>query len=89
MKIGVVPAIGLLKASSKVMVMNDVATPLATTGPVPAIVEVTLEAAPAVKVTVPSDFATGVTIARVFTSALVDFTVHVATPEAFVIPQAV
>lgn len=89
LKIGVMPLIGLLNTSRIVMVINEVATPLAVTGPVPAIVVVVFEAVPGVKVTVPSVLATGVTIARVFTSALVDLTVQVAIPEALVTPHAV
>jgi hypothetical protein len=53
------------------------------------MVEFATAAAPAVKVMVPSDFTTGVAIARVLTSALVDFTVHVASPLASVTLQAV
>lgn len=89
MKIGVVPVIGLLKASKIVMVMNEVATPFAVTGPVPAMVVVALEAGPAVKVTVPPVLVTGAVIESVFTSALVDLRVQVASPEALVTPQAV
>jgi len=89
LKIGVMPVIGLLKASSIVIVMNEVATPLAVTGPVPAMVVVVLEAAPAMNVTVPSVFVTGAVMARVFTSALVDFNVQLACPEALVTPHAV
>jgi hypothetical protein len=88
LKIGVVALIGLLKASKIVIVTKDVATPLAVTGPVPAMVVVRFEAGPAVKVTVSPVFRTGVAIANVFTSALVDFKLQVATPLALVTPQA-
>jgi hypothetical protein len=67
--------------------IDEVATPLARTGDVPEIVDVTAETAPAVKVTEPSDFATGVTIASVFTSAFVELNVQVEIPEAFVAEQ--
>lgn len=66
----------------------EVAEPLATTGLVPVIVEFTATAAPAVKVTDPSAFTTGVAIERVLTSADVDESVQVDTPEALVEEQA-
>jgi hypothetical protein len=58
--VGVSPDTGLLDASLRVIVTVDVAVPLATTGPVPVIVELMAIAAPAVKVTVPSALMTGV-----------------------------
>lgn len=88
-KVGVSPDTGLLVASRRVTVTVDVATPLATTGPVPVIVEFTATGVPAVKVIVPSVFATGVTMANVFTPESVDFAVQVDTPLAFVAEQAV
>lgn len=88
-KVGVSPGTGLLVASRRVTVTVDVATPLATTGPVPVIVEFTATGVPAVKVIVPSVFATGVTMANVFTPESVDFAVQVDTPLAFVAEQAV
>lgn len=45
-------------------------------------------AAPEVKVTLPPDFTTGVAIERVLTSATVEVSVQVETPEAFEIEQA-
>lgn len=89
LKTGVVPTTELLLASFKVTVTSEVATPSAVTGLVPMIVEFAIAAAPAVNVMVPPAFTTGVAIAKVFTSALVDFTVQVASPEALVTPQAV
>ncbi len=74
-------------ASLSVIVTVDEATPSATTGVVPVMVELTATADPAVKVTVPSAFTTGVAMERVFTSATVDFNVQVETPEALVAEQ--
>jgi hypothetical protein len=72
----------LLLISFKVIVTVDVATPLATIGLVPVIVEFAATAAPAVKTTVPSALATGVAIERVFVSAAKEESVQVETPEA-------
>mgnify|MGYP006914928582 CR=1 FL=1 len=47
LKVGVSPLTGLLLASKSVTVTVEVATPLATTGPEPVIVEVATAAAPA------------------------------------------
>jgi hypothetical protein len=85
--VGVSPAIGLLNWSKIVMVTVEVAAPSATTGPVPVMVEVATAGAPAVKVTVPSAFTTGVAIDNVLISALVETRVHVATPLASVALQ--
>lgn len=79
-KRGSTPATGLLNASNNVMVMNDVATPSAVTGPVPVMVEVAAATGPAMKSTLPSVLETGVTMARVFVSALVEASVQVETP---------
>ena len=87
-KVGVRPSTGLLLASFNVTVTVDVATPSATIGPVPVMVEFAATGVPAVNVTVPSAFTTGVAIARVFTSALVELSVQVASPVAFVTEQA-
>ncbi len=87
-KVGVLAAIGFEKASRIVMVTVEVLEPSATTGEVPVMVEVVVEAAPAMNVTVPSGFETGVAIARVFNSALVDVKVQVETPEALVAEHA-
>lgn len=89
LKTGVVPLIGLLFASRNVTVTVDVATPSAVTGLVPVMVEFAMAAAPAMNVTSPPVFTTGVAMARVLSSALVDFTVQVDSPEAFVALQAV
>jgi hypothetical protein len=66
----------------------EVAVPSASTGLVPVIVDVATAGEPAIKVTVPSDFTTGVTIERVFTSAFVELIVQVETPLALVTEQA-
>lgn len=89
LKTGVVPTTKLLFASLNVTVTADVAIPSAVTGLVPVMLEFAMAAGPAVKVMVPSVFATGVAIARVLISATVDFTVQVDSPEAFVALQAV
>ncbi len=82
--VGVCPATGLLLASFSVMVTVDVAVPSATTGDVPVMFEFAATADPAVKVTVSPAFTTGVAMERVFTSATVEESVQVETPEAFV-----
>jgi len=48
------------------------------------MVDVEATTAPAVKITVPSDFTTGVAMERVFVSALVEASVQVEIPEALV-----
>ena len=73
--------------SFKVTVTVDVATPLATTGLVPVIVELAATADAAVKTTVPSALATGVTIESVFVSELFEERVQVEIPEALVAEQ--
>lgn len=87
-KVGVSFGTGFMKASIKVMVMLEVAAPSATTGPVPVMLEFAATAGPAMNVTVPSAFTTGVAIARVLLSALVEERVQVETPEALVAEQA-
>lgn len=87
LNVGVDPETALLLTSLRVMVMVEVATPLATTGEVPVIVELAATGDPAVNVTVPPAFTTGVAIESVFTSATVDFNVQVETPDAFVDEQ--
>mgnify|MGYP000437965096 CR=1 FL=1 len=79
-KVGVCPGTGLLLASRKVTVTVDVALPFATTGLVPVMFEFTATGVPALKVTVPSVFATGVTIASVFTPETVELKEQVAIP---------
>ena len=81
--VGVEPDTGLLFTSRRVIVTVEVAEPSATTGEVPVIVEFAATGEPAVKVTVPPAFTTGVDIERVFTSAIVDFNVQVETPDVF------
>ena len=85
--VGVWPDTLLLLASFRVIVTVDVATPLATTGLVPVIVEVAATGASAVKTTNPSAFITGVAIARVLDSATRGVKVQVATPDALVTEQ--
>ncbi len=79
-KFGVMPETALLFASNIVIVTVEVATPSASTGPVPLIVELVATAVPAIKVTVPSALETGVVIDSVFTSALRDLSEQVETP---------
>jgi hypothetical protein len=76
-----------LVISLRVTVTVEVATPSATTGVVPVMVELAATAAPAVKTTVPSALETGVTIDNVLVSAFEELRVHVAVPEAFVTEQ--
>lgn len=87
-KVGVTPGTKLLEASFNVIVTVEVAEPFATTGDVPEIVELAATGAPAVKVTVPPAFTTGVAIERVLISAIVDEIVQVETPDAFETLQA-
>src|SRR5437870_12332838 len=70
------------------MLTVEVATPFATTGLVPVMVELAAAAGPAVKVTVPPVFSTGVAIESVLISAFVDASVHVDAPDAFVAAHA-
>ena len=86
-KVGVCPATKLLLISLRVTVTVDVATPFATIGLVPVIVELAATADPAVKTTVPSALATGVTIESVFVSELFEERVQVEIPEALVAEQ--
>ena len=86
-KVGVWPATTLSKASFNVTVTVDVAAPLATTGPVPLMVEKVAATLPATKLTVPSALMIGVAIERVLSSALVEARVQVETPEALVAEQ--
>ena len=86
-KVGVCPETPLLFVSFRVMVTVELATPLATIGLVPVMVELAATAPPAVKTTVPSALTTGVAIERVFVSAASEVNVQVETPEAFVAEQ--
>ncbi len=70
--------------SLSVIVTVEVATPLATIGLVPEIVELMATAAPAVKRTVPSDLTTGVAIDKVLVSAFKEVSTQVEIPEALV-----
>ena len=68
-KVGVVPEIGLLFASSIVMVTVEVAEPSATMELVPVIVEVATAGESATKVTAPSALIIGEAMDKVLTSA--------------------
>ena len=81
---GVTPEIGLLKISLRIIEIADEETPSAFTGVVPVMVVVRLLTLPALKITEPSDFETGVAIDSVLTSALIEDRVQVEIPEAFV-----
>lgn len=81
-KVGTWPETGLLYTSFSVMVTVEEEDPLATTGPLPVMVEVEATTDPAVKLTVPPDLETGVAMESVFVSAAVDFKVQVEIPEA-------
>ena len=87
-KVGVCPSTGLLAASLRVMVIVEVDTPSAATGPVPEIEEFATETAPTLNRTVPSALLIGVAIERVLSSAVVDFSVQFDAPEASVGEQA-
>ena len=86
--VGVRPSTGLLFASFNVTVTVDVATPSATTGLVPVMLELAAIGVPAVKVTEPSLLATGVRIASVLISAFVELSVQLAIPLSSVTEQA-
>src|SRR6266404_2641614 len=68
--------------------MVEVDAPSAVTGLVPVIVELAAVGPPAVKVTDPSVFATGVRMDSVLVSAVVDAIVQVETPEPLVAEHA-
>ena len=79
-KVGVIPDTGLLPASLRVMVIVEVDTPSAVTGPDPVIVEVSALGPLGLKTTNPPAFATGVTIDKVLVSEVNDFNVQVELP---------
>ena len=58
----------------------EAATPSAVTGPVPIMLELATSAAPALKTTVPPVKETGVSIERVFVSALVEESEQLESP---------
>ena len=81
---GVTPEIGLLKISLRIIEIAEEEIPSAFTGVIPAMVVVRLLTLPGLKVTVPSDFETGVAIESVLTSALIEERLQVEIPEEFV-----
>ena len=83
-KVGTIPGTGLFEISLSVMVTVEVAAPLATTGPVPVMVELAATGLDDWNTTVPSALLTGVAIERVFVSAVVELRLQVDTPEALV-----
>ena len=87
LKVGTIPGTALLVLSLRVIVTVEVATPLATTGPVPVIDELMATGPPDWKTTVPPVFTTGVAIAKVLVSATLDLKVQVETPEALELVQ--
>jgi hypothetical protein len=78
--VGTIPSTGLFPLSLRVIVIVDVAEPLAMTGPVPEISELTATGNPALNKTDPPDLETGVRIERVFVSAVKDFNEQVERP---------
>jgi hypothetical protein len=78
--VGVTPLTGLLEPSFRLIVTVDVEAPLASTGPVPEIVELSAETLTGVNNTVPPVLAKGEIRLRVLSSAPRDFNVHVETP---------
>ena len=88
-KVGVTPGTGLLRASRRVMVTDEVATPSAVTGPVPVIVEFPAVAEPGLKVTgvVRELRAAGAVMPMVFSAATVETIEPVATPFASVVNE--
>jgi len=81
-KVGVTPETGFAFTSFNVIVITDVEVPFAVIPLVPLIVELAATGAPAVNVTVPPVSATGVTIDKVFISAVVEARVQFDTPAA-------
>lgn len=80
MKVGVSPATGLFEASFMVMVIVDVDTPSAMTGPEPVMVEFRALGPVGLKMTNPPALETGVTIDKIFVSAFNDFKLQVEVP---------
>ncbi len=68
--------------------MVELATPSATTGLVPVIVELAATGVPPIKIAVPPTLTTGVSSLSVLTSALVDLRVQVDNPAPLVTEQA-
>lgn len=86
---GTTPTTGLLCASTRVIVTVDVAVPLATTGPVPVIVELAATAAPALNVTLVEreERDEGDAMETVLTPETVVLIVAVVIPEALVLDE--
>ena len=80
LKVGTRPETGELLISFRVIETVEVATPLATTGPVPVMVEFAATTETGVKTTVPSAFENGVTRESVLVSAVNDLSEQVETP---------
>lgn len=89
-RVGLVPTIGLLNASRRVIETVVLATPFAVMPAAGAaeIEEFAGAAAPATNVTEPSVFVTGEVIVRAFVSATVERRVQFEAPAAFVAEQA-
>lgn len=87
LNVGVIPDTGLLLTSARLIVTVEVDEPSAITGVVPVMLEFATTGAPAVKMTDPSAFTTGVAMERIFVSALRDVIVQVETPDALVTEQ--
>ncbi len=88
LKVGTIPDTGELLISLRVIETVEEATPLATTGPVPLMLEFAATTETGVKTTVPSAFENGVTRESVFVSAVPDFNEQVETPVTPLIEQA-
>ena len=80
--VGVIPPTATLLASFNVIVMVEVATPSAMTGPVPVMVECAEDTAPGANTTVPPVTLTGLVIESVLVSATVEASVQLETPLA-------
>ena len=78
-KVGVIPTTGTDDVSINVIVIVDVALLLATTGPVPTMLECA-ETGGGIKLTLPPLRVVGVTRDSVFNSTVSDFNVQVDTP---------
>lgn len=87
-KFGMTPLTPTLAPSRKVIVMVEVATPSATTGPEPLMLEFAATTDPGPKITVPPLTATGIKRERVFVSAVVEPKLQVDVPVASLEEQA-
>ena len=85
--VGTIPDMVFMKASFRVIVIDEVEVPSGLVGPVPVIEELATDAGPAIKRMAPPDLETGVKICGILLSALVDLSEQDETPLASVAVQ--